>query len=196
MTGKAPAGHPSAEVIFEKFGRDSYLYDERTGEFFHRIPDHNPFKTEHALRTWITKYAGKKAGKLNDQGYAYLHLHYRWMRAHRFVWFLKTGKWPVGIVDHINGDRSDNRFENLRLVDQSANMMNRRRGTDNKTGVIGVSLRGNSYVASICVRGKSRYLGSYSTLEAARDARLAAQAKSDFGPTHGADPVMASEWRP
>lgn len=45
-------------------------------------------------------------------------------KAHRLAWFLSTGKWPEGVIDHINGDRSDNRIKNLRDVPSRLNAHN------------------------------------------------------------------------
>lgn len=87
--------------------------------------------------------------------------------AHRVVWFLHTGEWPEQ-VDHINGNRRDNRIENLREVTNQQNAFNRR-------SVKGYTLYRDKYMAYITVDYKFKFLGYYGTPEAARGAYLAAK---------------------
>ena len=86
---------------------------------------------------------------------------------------------PSGLhVDHINGDSLDCRRENMRLVTHSQNAMNRRLRSDNKTGVVGVSRRrSGKYLAYYSDNGKFKTLGSFPTLEEAKSAREAVEAK-------------------
>lgn len=86
---------------------------------------------------------------------------------------------PKGLhTDHINGDKLDNRRANLRIVTPSVNQANRHRQTRGATGVRGVTHRAgtkNPWIAQIMVDRRQVYLGSFSTLEAATDARRAAE---------------------
>ncbi|AXY82057.1 HNH endonuclease [Pectobacterium phage Khlen] len=87
--------------------------------------------------------------------------------AHRVVWYLHTGEWPKQ-VDHINGNRRDNRIENLREVTNQQNAFNRK-------GVKGYTPYRGKYMAYITVDYKFKFLGYYDTPEAARHAHLAAK---------------------
>lgn len=84
-------------------------------------------------------------------------------------------------MDHINGDRADNRFANLRLADFAQSSWNRSVATNNKTGVIGVFQRTNpktgtvSYIGYIKVRGKRHYVKASRSLEVVQKARLEAE---------------------
>ena len=97
--------------------------------------------------------------------------------AHRVVYYWHTGEWP-DVIDHINGDRADNRIENLRSVSQLANLHGVRRDRQRKgEGLPGTRYKGRikRWVALITVRGEVRYLGCYKTTEAAHEAYLAAK---------------------
>lgn len=92
-----------------------------------------------------------------DNGYKKMRFNNRSWRQHRVVWLLTYGCWPVGDIDHINGDRADNRIENLRDVCGPQNQQNRAIGKNNKTGHMGISvdnIRGG-FFASIGPGGRS-----------------------------------------
>lgn len=94
---------------------------------------------------------------------------------HRLAWLYMTGSWPpAGMhIDHINGDRADNRWSNLRLATPRQNQQNRRNPEfSNKTGYMGVTLVGGRYRANITNDGKSIAIGSFDTLEEAHAAYL------------------------
>jgi hypothetical protein len=86
-------------------------YDPTTGEF-----------------TWKESRGKSKAGKAVgtvQAGYRKTTLDNEQIRVHRLAWFMSYGWWPQGQIDHINGDKLDNRLCNLRDVPQSINMQNR-----------------------------------------------------------------------
>lgn len=77
----------------------------------------------------------------------------------RYAVYLMTGKWPVGEVDHINGDTHDDRWSNLRECSRGENMCNRRLYKTSTSNYKGVNWDRGKYVASIQVDKKRRYLG-------------------------------------
>lgn len=86
---------------------------------------------------------------------------------------------PVGMcVDHISGDKKDNRRKNLRICTQQQNSWNKHKSPHNKTGVIGVhkNARGK-YIAQICVNKHTYHLGTFSSCEEATNARRKAEQK-------------------
>lgn len=91
---------------------------------------------------------------------------------HRLAWFLHYGEWPTCQVDHINGDRHDNRISNLRLASSSENQRNRKRPKNNTSGYKGVSWieHYQMWQATIKFDGKNKYLGRFDTPEEASDA--------------------------
>lgn len=83
-------------------------------------------------------------------------------------------------VDHINGDRLDNRKENLRLCTRSENCFNRGVQRNNKLGIKGVDKYKELYRASIKINRKKKHIGYFKTIEEAQKA-YEAKAKELFG---------------
>jgi len=113
-------------------------------------------------------------------GYVRVTVNRRFLYAHRIAWAMSTGKWPTGDIDHINGNRSDNRLKNLRDVSHAANTQNRRGPqTNNTSGYLGVSRHttNNKWVAELWAYRKKHYIGSYDRLQDAVEARKAAEHK-------------------
>ena len=101
----------------------------------------------------------------NGSGYAYCRVNKSNIRFHRVVMNAQDGD----IIDHINGNRLDNRKSNLRFCTQAQNSANMKIHGRNKTGFKGVSFeqRLGTYQCSICVNGKSKRIGNYPTAEIA-----------------------------
>jgi hypothetical protein len=116
---------------------------------------------------------GSEVGSEHNQGYKSVRVNTRAYLVHRVAYFLETGQWPSGVIDHINGVLSDNRVENLRDVSQSENTRSFCRHRKNKTSRYrGVCLHKTSgfWYARIFSKGKPSYVGCY-TCE--REAALA-----------------------
>ena len=96
---------------------------------------------------------GQPTGYKSDKGYWLVKLkgvrHY----AHRYIWALFNGPILKGLqIDHINGDKGDNRIENLRMVTQQVNQRNRTKNKNNKSGTTGVlyrERRGHGYWVAV-----------------------------------------------
>lgn len=93
------------------------------------------------------------------------------LKAHRVIYFLATGTVPK-CIDHINGVRTDNRWNNLRVATVQQNNFNSKVQSNNSTGVKGVSREGSRWLARICVNGVRRRIGTYATRELAEQAYL------------------------
>jgi hypothetical protein len=121
---------------------------------------------------------GEIAGKLGPQGYVLIGIDKKQYRAHRLVWLYFFAKFPTEDLDHINGNRADNRLNNLREVSRSVNNQNQRSGkSNNKTGYLGVSIHSKSpkFVATIKLNNKTKYLGLFKTPEEAYEVYLKAK---------------------
>lgn len=120
---------------------------------------------------------GQEAGFPNDQGYILIGVDGVRYRAHRLAWLYCYGQMPNPEIDHINGNRADNRIYNLRLVSRSQNSQNSGIRSDNTSGVKGVHFRKDTgkYSACIQVDGKVTWLGCFLTLDEAIEARKIAE---------------------
>ena len=114
--------------------------------------------------------AGCLAGSLRRDGYIGLALSTKYLFAHRVVWEMHYGEIPEGmLIDHINGDRSDNRIDNLRLCTTRQNAYNRGKTAANKSGFKGVCWHKQKakWVAQITIDGKNKFLGFFTDPEEA-----------------------------
>ena len=131
------------------------------------------------------KRPGESAGTQTD-GYLQISVDGRLYKAHRLAWLYVHGAWPVDAIDHINGDRSDNRIANLRDVTLAINNQNRRCATAGKSSpLLGVSWYAQTrrWRAQIQVAGKNRGLGYFDDPQAAHEAYLAAKRQLHAGGT-------------
>lgn len=143
---------------------------------------------ETVCAAWNCQFANKEAftSKISG-GYHSGVIFYRVYFAHRVIWLLAHGEWPSADVDHINGDRSDNRLVNLRSVSRAENGKNQGIPRNNKSGILGVCWSKNAakWQAHIRVGGAQKHLGFFVDLSAASAARKAAEAEFGFHPNHG-----------
>ena len=112
---------------------------------------------------------GKEAGYVNKRGYRMIHVYGVDYRAGRLAWFLHYGSLPSGVIDHINGNRDDNRIENLRDVSIAVNSGNR---VEHRNGhTLGTSFKERQGWCATIKRNKKRiHLGFYPTKEEAGEA--------------------------
>lgn len=117
---------------------------------------------------------GDIAGCKNKNGYIVLSIAGRKMLAHRVAWLFSNGEFPVGNLDHINRNKSDNRISNLREATYAQNAQNRTKNVCNKSGYKGViwHKRDKKWQASITVNKKCIHLGYYSSVEEANEAYI------------------------
>ena len=128
------------------------------------------FASQKTYSIFMAKYCGKEAlTATTDNGYKVGDICGERVRAHRVVWALAHGHWPQGDVDHIDGDRANNKLSNLREATRSENLFNKGPQSKNLTGYKGVVFdkRRGTYGASIGARGKVHYLGKFRTAEEA-----------------------------
>lgn len=140
-------------------------------------------------RSWNTRWAGKAALASLDSSTGYLTGGFQGKKllAHRAAFAIAHGRWPDGDVDHLNGNRSDNRLTNLREATRLQNSRNRRMDSRCKTGTMGVTMRGTRWIARINVNGRGRYIGMFPTKEDAIAARKNAEIILGYHENHGSN---------
>ena len=148
-----------SEITAEELRR-ILSYDPETGVFRWRV------------KTCLKVRVGNVAGSLNDSGYILIRCGKRY-RAHRLAWLYVYGNWPDKLIDHINGDRKDNRITNLRVVSDTENAINKCRQSNNTSGYTGVhwDRRRKKWSAHIKINKKKKTIGRFDSLQEAIDAR-------------------------
>lgn len=155
----------------------STLTIDRLKESLNYCPDTGIFTRLATVGRCDRWKAGSEVGHLTKHGYIQIWLDGKSYLAHRLAWFYVTGEWPKELLDHADGDRSNNRICNLRECDDALNMQNIRRAhSDNSTGLLGVKRLGSGrFWARIFVDKKEVSLGVFDTPEDAHEAYLTAK---------------------
>jgi hypothetical protein len=106
---------------------------------------------------------GYPCGAITTQGYHRIKIQQREYLAHRLAWFFMTGSWPDGEIDHINMDKADNRWINLRDATTKQNQYNRTAPSNNTSGFKGVTWnkKCKKWQSSIGYEGRYVYLGLF-----------------------------------
>jgi len=149
-------------------------YDSIGGQLIRRV----------SAGRWGRIPAGAIAGVMRADGYLLVQVDGIKLLAHRVAFAIANGQWPVGQIDHIDGNRSNNRLLNLRDVEPATNCENQRyaRGST-KSGILGVRPMRGRWASSIKVRGVRHHLGTFDTPELASAAYLAAKRELHLGNT-------------
>ena len=120
---------------------------------------------------WYNAKQGQQAGSIcSTTGYRRIRLgSQKKLQAHRLAWLLHTGSDPYpNEIDHINGNKQDNRISNLRLVTKRKNQLNRKAvNVNNTTGHTGVYACDGKWMAGLSVAGEFRRLGVFDSKDAA-----------------------------
>lgn len=184
---------PATVIITPEVLRELIRYDSSTGELHWLERDGkyflNPsvYPLERRVRRWNRTWAGKPAlSYLNPNGYLQGTILKQVFLAHRVAWAIRSGSWPNGDIDHINGIRTDNRMENIRVVSRLENSRNQKICALNTSGVTGVSpIPSGKWRATISQGGKYIHLGVFATVGEAEEARKSAEKKYGYHPNHG-----------
>jgi len=129
------------------------LFDYKDGELFWKVNKGN-------------RKIGDKAGSINSNGYSHIKIDFCLYKTHRIIFMLNHGFMPK-FIDHINGNKIDNKIENLREATSSQNNQNSQLRKDNKIGIKGVSFCNvhNKWRVAINVYGKQKSIGYFKDLE-------------------------------
>ena len=167
--------------------REFLHYEPETGKMTWKLRARHWFKFAKDWKAWNKRFANANAFTCTlENGYRQGLIFGKGYSAHRVVWLIMMGKWPEGEIDHIDGNRANNIWSNLRDVSHSENMRNAKRRKDN-AGATGVSWSKamQKWRARITVNYKTIYLGAYETFEAACEMRSIAERNYLFHENHG-----------
>lgn len=173
--------------------REAIDYDPQTGVMVWRVRPSSHFNAKAQSAELIaarinSRLSGKPAlNSVDSKGYLFGGFDGRLLRQHRAAFAICFGCWPQDEVDHINGDRTDNRIANLRAASHRENGVNAKMGTHNTSGRIGVYWRTDRgrWQARIHSRGTTHALGTFANFDDAALARKEAEIEHGFHPNHG-----------
>lgn len=145
-----------------------FHYDPKTGEFTRKLRS--------------GKKPEKKVGTISTDGYAEARIDNKRYFLHRLAWLYMTGEWPRHQIDHINRDKLDNRWANLREASGRQNGWNKPKMPNNTSGFKGVTFHKQTgkWQAQINYFGRNKYLGIFTKKNDAKQA-YEAEAKSLHG---------------
>jgi len=147
--------------------RQLLAYEQDTGNFRWLVGHSGPAQI------------GDLAGRVTTQGYCEIKIEGAFYKAHRLAILHVTGRLPDGEVDHRNGVRTDNRIDNLRVVNRSMNAQNLRKAlsTNKSCGLLGVTWdrTKSRWKSSIYSNGKRISLGYFKVAEDAHSAYVRAK---------------------
>lgn len=174
--GRQKARDPSALITRQELS-EMLAYDAESGTFSWKVCSRG-------------RKAGDSAGRINSNGYLEVWLLGKRYLLHRLAHLLMTGGHPEMEIDHIDGNRQNNKWANLRHVTPGENARNQKLSKANKSGCPGVRLDPVTakWEASIAVNGKNIVIGRYLMKFEARQARKAAEAKYGYHENHGRKP--------
>ena len=145
-------------------------YDPETGVFIWKVANTNRIRV------------GGVAGYLHHSGYLNISINGKTYQSHRLAFLYMEGYLPENDVDHIDRNRSNNKWKNLREVSRSCNLRNCKIRETNKSGITGVCFnkRDKKWMATIRIPKQNINLGYFDNLTNAAKARWQAEVEHNF----------------
>lgn len=167
--------------------RDLIEYNPATGKLFWKERPREMFKTTRAWSIWNAQYPGKEAlTNIGNHGYYCGTMFSKSVLAHRVIMGILHGDISECHIDHINGDKLDNRLVNLRLVSRSQNQRNQKHRSTNTSGYMGViPVPSGKYAAYLRTSKGKKHLGTFNCPTVAFLARKKAERVHGYHRNHG-----------
>lgn len=173
---------------------DLFDYCQETGVLTHKLrgphqfPSSKRISAETRCLQWNNCYASKRAGWVNNMGYSCVVFGGKTYLAHRVIWRMIYGEWPDFHLDHVNGNKTDNRLSNLRASSPKHNAKNMKIRADNTSGVGNISW--HKQRKKWCVRmrnevGVYKHYGLFEDIEEAIKVRNAIASSNGYSERHG-----------
>lgn len=185
--------------ITQEIVKEFLSYDPDTGVFVWLPRDRRWLATDQSFKRWHTMYCGRQAGyqhKIYD-GYftRTIEIYGKRWQEHRLAFLYMTGNVP-GIIDHMDGNPSNNSWENLRSSSYSGNAKNRVMSKNNTSGANGVSWhkRIRKWAANVRIDNRPNHIGYFDDFDDAAKAARAARDANEFSERHGAT-MRAEEFK-
>jgi len=138
-------------ILTPCFVKETFVYDKKTGILSWRNNRRRGIK------------ANSEAGWVCADGYRAVRLQRKSFLVHRIIWLYVHGSFPQGQIDHINGNRLDNRLGNLRDVSFAENRLNKKRHREGRLHGCSFNKLQQKWLAQIVINKKIVYLGGYNT---------------------------------
>lgn len=147
--------------LTQDYLKERFLYDEESGNLIWRVPP-----------TSRKDFKGKPVSGKHTSGYLVVNLHGFQYLVHRLIYFMNFNYWPE-FIDHIDGNRTNNKLTNLRSATRRENNQNTER--HRKGALLGIYLikSNNTWGSRITINGKRVHLGVFKTDVEAHKAYMA-----------------------
>lgn len=161
------------EKLTQQYLKECVTYNPDTGIFTWNTRPLSHFKNSHCCNAWNARWANKYTGSISDEGYFLVKVNHKTYKAHRIAFLYMEGYFPENQVDHIDRNKLNNKWDNLREVSNQCNQQNCNISKNNTSGVCGVSFnkRSGKWVVRIGVLWQRLCIGSFENFEDAVMAR-------------------------
>jgi len=167
-------------------------YDPEFGRFFWKLRSEKWFtdgyhSAKGQANRWNLKWAGKETFlNCNTTGYPQARINGIMVCAHRLAWLIMTGTFNETDIDHIDGNKKNNKWSNFRLVNRSENCRNKSKRSDNSSGITGISLKKSSGKWQAYIYHERHiHLGYFDSIEEAIKVRKEAEKNYGYHENHG-----------
>jgi len=179
-----PSPMPELSIL-----RSRLIYDKHTGALTWKARTTLDGSRPSEVTRWNKRFAGAKVKTKSKAGYIVVCIDNIQYKSHRICYamgYLVEPKTFEGLyIDHISGQKDDNRLSNLRLATISENAKNRKISLTNKSGVVGVVKRKRCFEAHVSTKNGRIYLGRFKNIEDASAARKLAEVENNYHANHG-----------